>query len=108
MEVLISVAILSVGILALTKLQIFSIKSTDFNKGAMSAIVLAQGIIEDFKAAAYGAIPERCGSTVNNMQIACTSVLQGDSPYSYEEITVTVSWDSPIKKICLNTALAEK
>jgi prepilin-type N-terminal cleavage/methylation domain-containing protein len=108
LEVLITVAILAFGILALTKLQVLSVRGTSFNKEATIATTLAQQVIEDYKLVSYGTDPSKCGTVENSMTIGCSSVLRGTSPYSYREISVTVSWDNPVKKINLNSAIAER
>jgi len=108
LEALITVAILAFGILALTKLQFLSLRGSGFNKDATLAIALAQQVIEDYKLVAYGTNPPKCGMVESNMTIVCSSVTQGTSPYSYREISVTILWDNPIKKINLNSAIAER
>jgi prepilin-type N-terminal cleavage/methylation domain-containing protein len=108
LEVLVTIAILAFGILALTKLQVLAVRGTSFNKDAVVATTLAQKVIEDFKVVKYGVDPSKCGTTESNMTITCSSVPQGNSPYGYKELTVTVLWDSPIKKISLNTVIAER
>ncbi len=104
---LVTIAIFAVGILALTKMQLLSVRGTGFNREATAATVLAQKAIEDFKSSPFGTTPAVCGMTQNGMTVACAMSVSGVSPYRYCEIMVTISWGIPAKQISVSTGIAE-
>lgn len=107
-EILVTVALFSLGALGLAAMQVLSIKGTGFNKEATVALGLAQRTIEDFKNVTFGNNSGYCGTTQQGMTIACTPTTSGTAPCRYEEITVTVTWGTPTKQIRLYTIVAEK
>jgi prepilin-type N-terminal cleavage/methylation domain-containing protein len=108
LEVLVTVAILAFGILALTKLQILGVRGTSFNKGATSATVRAEQVIEEYRAVPFGTDPPACGSVSNGMTVTCQSTILGTTPYRHSNVRVSVSWDIPRKEIGLETCIVEK
>jgi prepilin-type N-terminal cleavage/methylation domain-containing protein len=106
LEILVVLAILAVGILGLTKMQIFSIKGTAFNKDSTKAIATAQRIIEGFKNSSFGTSPSACSTTVDNMSVTCSVSTNGTVPNRYNDITVNVSWSG--KNISLFTIVSER
>jgi prepilin-type N-terminal cleavage/methylation domain-containing protein len=107
-EILVTVALFALGVLALAAMQVLSIKGTGFNKEATEATALSQRVIEDFKNVTFGSNSAYCGTTQGSMSVACTTVAHGSHPYRYNDITVTVTWGTPTKQISLYTIVAEK
>ena len=108
LEILVTIAILALGILVLTKMQVLSIRGTGFNKEATVATALAQRVMEDCKIAVFGTKPSSCDKTDGGMTVACGAKISGSAPYRSNDITVTVSWGTPQKQISLSTAMAER
>ena len=108
LEVLISIIILSVALLALAGLQIISVRGNSFGGTMTEAITLARDKIEDLKrddwdnvnAGDYNDTP-----VVRGISYARNWVVQmvGQT----KEVTVTVSWDSGNHQISLATILAD-
>jgi prepilin-type N-terminal cleavage/methylation domain-containing protein len=107
-EILVTVAILALGILVLTKMQVLSVKGTGFNKEATVATALAQRVMEDCKIAEFGTKPSSCETTDGRMMVACSTRISGNAPYRSNDITVKVSWGAPEKQISLSTTIAER
>jgi prepilin-type N-terminal cleavage/methylation domain-containing protein len=108
LEVLVTVAILAFGILALTKLQVLSVRGAGFNKGATVATAFAQQLIEDYKGGTFGVNPARCGTPPDGMAVVCQPTIIGAAPYRYNDVVVTVSWDAETKRITLSSTIAER
>lgn len=106
-EILVTVALFALGVLALATLQVLSIKGTAFNKEASVATGLAQQAIEDFKNLSFGNTSSYCGAVQNGMTVTCATATSGSSPYRFNDITVTVTWGTPTKQISLYTITAE-
>jgi prepilin-type N-terminal cleavage/methylation domain-containing protein len=107
-EILVTLTILAFGILALTKMQVLSIKGTGFNKETTAATALAQRVMEDHKAISFGMKPTNCGQTDDGMTVSCSARITGNEPYRCNDITVTVAWGVPEKRLSLSTTIAEK
>jgi prepilin-type N-terminal cleavage/methylation domain-containing protein len=107
-EILVTIAILALGILVLTRMQVLSIRGTGFNKEATAATALARQVMEDCKAASFGTRPLNCNKVDNGMTVTCNTSITGNAPYRCNDITVTVAWGVPQNKISLTTAVAEK
>jgi type IV pilus assembly protein PilV len=105
-EVLVVLAILAVGILGLTKMQIFSIKGAVFNKDSTKATAIAQGVLEEFKSSTFGTTSSTCGTTVDNMSVSCSISTNGTAPNRYSDIMVNVTWSG--KNISLFTIISER
>ncbi len=106
LEVMISVVILSVALLALAGLQIISIRGNAFGGTMTEAITLARDKIEDLKQDDW----------VNVAGGNDTQVVRGINYSRYwlvqtvgktKEVTVTVSWDNGNHQISLATTLAD-
>jgi len=107
-EILVTIAILALGILVLTRMQVLSIRGTGFNKEATAATALARQVMEDCRAASFGTTPLSCDKADNGMTVACDTNVTGNPPYRCNDIKVTVAWGVPQNKISLTTAVAEK
>jgi prepilin-type N-terminal cleavage/methylation domain-containing protein len=108
-EILVTLTILAFGIIALTKMQVLSIKGTGFNKESTAATALAQQVMEDHKAISFGTKPTNCGQTDDDgMKVSCSARITGNAPYRCNDVTVTVAWGVPEKQISLSTTIAEK
>ena len=96
-EILATIAIFTLGLLALAKMQVLSIKGSGSNAGATTAIVLAQRVMEDFKndpyagTGTFGTKPALCDTTVGSLVVAC-NVSTVDT--TAKCLTVTVTWNS--------------
>lgn len=107
LEILVTIAIFAIGVLALVKMQLLGVRGTGFNKEATVASLLAQKVIEDFKGASFGSTPADCGIVQAGMTVNCMAGMAGASPFRYNNITVTVTWGIPTKEISLSTGVAE-
>jgi prepilin-type N-terminal cleavage/methylation domain-containing protein len=107
-EIVVALAVVSIGVLILAKMQILSIKGTGYNKETTTAIALAQKTVEDCRAVAFGTKPEGCDKEEGGMTVTCEMNMSGDAPYRLNDITVRVSWGAPRNKISVSTAVAER
>jgi len=109
LEVMISVIILSVALLALAGLQIISIRGNSFGGTMTEAITLARDKIEDLKkdewdnlaAGNYNDTPP----AVRGINYARNWAVQ--TLGQTKEVTVTVSWDNGNHQISIATTLAD-
>jgi type IV pilus assembly protein PilV len=109
LEVMISVIILSVALLALAGLQIISIRGNSFGGTMTEAITLARDKIEDLKkdewdnlaAGNYNDTPP----AVRGINYARNWTV-GAPASQMKEVTVTVSWDNGNHQVSLATTLA--
>jgi prepilin-type N-terminal cleavage/methylation domain-containing protein len=108
LEVMISVIILSVALLALAGLQIISIRGNSFGGTMTEAVTLARDKIEDLKkdnwdnlaAGNYNDTPVVRGiNYVRNWTV-------GAPANEMKEVTVSVSWDNGNHQVSLATTLA--
>ena len=108
LEVMISIIILSVALLALAGLQIISIRGNSFGGTMTEAITLAKDKIEDLKrddwsnvATGYD-MPAPPGRGINYARNWVVQMV-GQT----KEVAVTVSWDNGNHQISLATTLAD-
>ena len=106
LEILVALATLAIGILGLAKMQVLSIAGTSFNQESTKATAIAQRVIEGFKSTSFGTNPSMCGTTLENMSVACSVSTNGTTPNRYNDITVNVSWSD--KNISLFTIVSER
>jgi prepilin-type N-terminal cleavage/methylation domain-containing protein len=108
LEVMISIVILSVALLALAGLQIISIRGNSFGGTMTEAVTLARDKIEDLKKDDW--------SSVAMGNFADTPVVRGinyarnwavQMVGQTKEVIVTVSWDNGNHQVSLATALAD-
>ena len=105
-EVMISVIILSVALLALAGLQIISIQGNSFGGTMTEAITLARDRIEDFKRDDWDNVAAgRDTQVVRGINYARNWAVQTNG--QTKEVTVTVSWDNGNHQISLATTLAD-
>ena len=106
MEVMISVIILSVALLALAGLQIISIRGNSFGGTMTEAITLARDKIEDLKRDDWDNVATGEDTQVaRGINYARNWAVQmvGQT----KEVTVTISWDSGNHQVSLATTLAD-
>lgn len=107
LEVLVAIILFSMSILALAKMQIPAINTTQFNKEATDATALAQRVIEEYRTQPFVAgSPATCDTTVNGLAVTCQATLNGSGSDEYKDITVTVTWNG--KRISLSTVATER
>jgi type IV pilus assembly protein PilV len=106
LEILVALAIFAIGILGLSKMQVLSITGTAFNKDSTKATAIARTVIEEFKNSSFEARSSKCGTTVEDMSVACSVSTNGTIPDRYNDTTVTVSWND--KNISLFTIISER
>jgi len=108
LEVLISIIILSVALLALAGLQIISIRGNSFGGTMTEAVTLARDKIEDLKKDDWSSVatgddfPVVRGVTYNR-NWAVQLVGHGQT----KEVAVTISWDNGNHQVSLATTLAD-
>ncbi len=106
LEVLISIIILSVALLALAGLQIISIRGNAFGGTMTEAITLARDKIEDLKQGDWDNVAGGNDTqVVRGINYARNWQVQTSA--KTKEVTVTVSWDSGNHQISLATTLAD-
>ena len=125
-EVLVTIVIFALGVLALAGLQILSIKNTTFNKGATAAAASGQRKMEELKGLGFAGISggsetlsASSGNGIDGI-MSWTATLNGTTaPDRYKEILLGVCWDcssacgacdtncTTCKKIDLRTMVAE-
>ena len=106
LEVLISIIILSVALLALAGLQIISIRGNSFGGTMTEAITLARDKIEDLKQDDWDNV-----ATDNDTQVVrginYARNWQAQTVGQTKEVTVTISWDNGNHQVSLATTLAD-
>lgn len=110
LEVLISIIILSVALLALAGLQIISIQGNSFGGTMTEAITLARDKIEDLKRDDWDNVA--VGNYQDNQVVRGISytrdwVVQMIGVGQAKEVTVTISWDNGNHQVSLATTLAD-
>jgi type IV pilus assembly protein PilV len=106
MEVMISIIILSVALLALAGLQIISIRGNAFGGTMTEAITLARDKIEDLKRDDWSNVAAGNDTqVVRGINYARNWAVQ--TVGQTKEVTVTVSWDSGNHQISIGTTLAD-
>jgi type IV pilus modification protein PilV len=105
-EVLVALAILSIGVLGLTKLQIISLRGSTYNAELTKGASIAQRVTEEFRNSSFGTTPTTCGTTVEGTSVVCTTNATGTTPNRYSDVTVTVSWSD--KSATLYTIVSER
>lgn len=103
-EILATILIFTLGILALAGTQILSTKGTAFNQDATTAASIAQKRIEEIKETAFDSIVEGSRSE-KGMFVSWSVVSFGSSPYRMKDVTVIVAWAS--KTISVSTIIGE-
>ena len=106
MEVMISIIILSVALLALAGLQIISIRGNAFGGTMTEAITLARDKLEDLKSIDWDSVGAGNDTQVKRgINYARNwTVRMVDQT---KEVTVTISWDNGNHQVSLGTRLAD-
>ena len=106
MEILVTIVIFSLGVLALAATQVLNIKGTGFNKDAGVATSLAQKRLEDLKNTAFDSIAANTtGVTERGMNVSWSVTTNGTAPHRYKDVAVTVAWEG--KGISCYTIITE-
>jgi type II secretion system protein I len=93
LEILVALAILSIGICALAGMQVTNIKSTGFNKDASIATGLAQKKIEELKNTVFDSIVSNTAGVVDSgMTVTWNVNAVGTAPNRYKDVSVTTRW----------------
>ena len=106
LEVMISMIILSVALLALAGLQIISIRGNAFGGTMTEAITLARDKIEDLKRDDWDNVAMGSDTQViRGISYARNWAVQ--TVGQTKEVTVTVSWDNGTHQVSMATVLAD-
>jgi prepilin-type N-terminal cleavage/methylation domain-containing protein len=106
LEILVTIVIFSLGVLALAATQVLNIKGTGFNKDAGVATGLAQKRLEDLKNTTFGSIASNTtGVTERGMNVSWSVTDYGTAPHRYKDVVVTVAWEG--KNISCYTVITE-
>jgi prepilin-type N-terminal cleavage/methylation domain-containing protein len=108
LEVLVALAVVSVGVVVLARMQILSIRGTGYNRETTAAVALAQKTVESCRAAVFGTKPVGCGEKEGGMIVSCEMDVSGNAPYRSNNIAVKVTWGALQNEIVLSAAVAEK
>jgi len=93
LEILVTIVIFSLGVLALAATQVLNITGTGFNKDAGIATSLAQKRLEDLKNTAFSSIvANTTGVTERGMNVSWDVTTSGTAPHRYKDVSVTVAW----------------
>jgi len=110
-EVMISMAIMSIGFLALASMQIASIKGNAQSIKYSMAIALAENKIEAYKNTPYDSIPSGT-ETENNMGgntiFTRTTQVVADTPIAgAKTVTVTITWTADrVRSVSFQTIIS--
>jgi prepilin-type N-terminal cleavage/methylation domain-containing protein len=106
LEILVTIVIFSLGVLALAATQVLNIKGTGFNKDAGVATGLAQKRLEDLKNTTFSSIAANTtGVTERGMNVSWDVTTNGTAPHRYKDVVVTVAWEG--KSISCYTIITE-
>ena len=106
LEILVTIVIFSLGVLALAATQVLNLKGTGFNKDAGVATGLAQKRLEDLKNTAFASITSNTtGVTERGMNVSWSVTDYGAAPHRYKDVVVTVAWEG--KNISCYTVITE-
>jgi prepilin-type N-terminal cleavage/methylation domain-containing protein len=106
LEILVTIVIFSLGVLALAATQVLNVKGTGFNKDAGMATTLAQKQLENLKNTAFDSITtDTTGVTQGTMHVTWSVTSNGTAPNRYKDVSVTVSWEG--KSISCYTIITE-
>jgi prepilin-type N-terminal cleavage/methylation domain-containing protein len=93
LEILVTIVIFSLGVMALAATQVLNITGTGFNKDAGIATSLAQKRLEDLKNTAFSSIvANTTGVTERGMNVSWDVTTSGTAPHRYKDVFVTVAW----------------
>jgi type IV pilus assembly protein PilV len=104
LEVLIGIALLSLGLLAVTQMQIMTIKTNTSANQKTTAIALAQDQIETLRMRPYITIGDAPLSDSSGIYTRAWTVENNTPANNMKRVTVTVSWLG--KQIQLQTIIA--
>ncbi len=106
LEILVTIAIFSFGVLALAGTQVLNLKGIGFNKDASIATALAQRQLENLRNSTFtSVVSNSSGITQGNMNVSWDVTTFGAAPNRYKDVVLTVSWEG--KSISCATIIAE-
>lgn len=106
-EVLIAMAILSIGLLAITSMTVMVTKSNYKSKNMTMAIDLAQNKLDDLKVTSYASIPTGPATDTSGIFSRKVTSSENNNP-NYKIVDVEVTWDDPTSRaVSLKTIIAE-
>jgi len=114
LEVLIALAILSIGLLAINTMTVTVIKSNYKSRNFTTAVNLVQNKLDDLKISSYSSIIDGTETNLNaegvggggifNRTVTVTTSL---TP-SYKTVEVKISWSDPdLREIAMKTIISE-
>ncbi|MEO0250033.1 MAG: prepilin-type N-terminal cleavage/methylation domain-containing protein, partial [candidate division WOR-3 bacterium] len=93
LEILVTIVIFSLGVLALAATQVLNITGTGFNKDAGIATSLAQKRLEDLKNTPFNSIvANTTGVIERGMTVSWDVTTNGTAPHRYNDVAETVAW----------------
>ncbi len=120
-ELMIAVAILAIGLLALAGLQVTAIRGNLSSKGQTTAVMLAEAKMEEFKNTAFSSLSNVTNQADSNNPLNESGQSGGRynrywtiqnyaGSSNMKQITVTVSWTETIgsRSISLDTVVAKE
>ncbi len=106
LEILVTIVIFGLGVLALASMQVRNVQGTGLNKDAGTATALAQGQLENLKSMSFDSIASNVtGVTQGTMNVSWDVTTYGTAPHRYKDVTVTVAWAG--KSISCHTIITE-
>jgi type IV pilus modification protein PilV len=112
MEVLITMLLLSVGLLGVAALTGRIMHGNYLSKNITTATVIAETRLEDIRRAGYAAAAAgnvTDAVTMDGVPFSRLTSIAADSPVANTKtVTVTVSWDAGAQSVTLDTILAQQ
>ncbi len=113
-ELMVSIAIIAIGMFAVMSLVVIVIRGNSFSDNMTTATVLAQDRMEDVRRLGYAGIPgpippvEDYGTIANYPLYRRVSTINVDIPsVGMTTVNVTVFWDSDNHSVALDTIIAQ-
>ncbi|MCF8126436.1 MAG: prepilin-type N-terminal cleavage/methylation domain-containing protein [Desulfotignum sp.] len=114
LEVLIALAIFSIGLLAINAMTAMVIKSNYQSRNLTTAVSLAQNKMDELKAGAYGSIVDKSESGLDSEGTAgsgifdCDITVTTNAAPDYKTVEVKVSWSDPDpREVAMQTVIAK-
>ncbi|QII13899.1 hypothetical protein KsCSTR_45200 [Candidatus Kuenenia stuttgartiensis] len=111
-EIMISIAIIAIGLFAVMSLGVIVIKGNSHSKRVTTATILAQDKIENYKKSDYDTVGSETGIYTSDIDYYWVANVQNDTPVSNTKtIILDVYWSpgttTSIHNVELQTILAE-
>jgi type IV pilus modification protein PilV len=114
LEVLIALAILSIGLLAINAMTIMVIQSNYKSRNLTTAVNLAQNKLDDLKISAYASIIAGSETNLNTEGVSGSGIFNRsvtvttNATPSYKTVEVKISWIDPgSREIAMQTIISE-